>query len=150
MTKHSHTCTGTCIHRHVHIHTAASQQAQGECHTAAWRLANISANCQHIVGMQNSWAGAKRSGARTRWSNPSKKDTQNMAPFPMSQEAQHSIGKDIILFSRSQDVHWSHFIPVQKHFLNVKEVIMMLWRLKFLAATYLTFYRIHLKKQCCS
>lgn len=54
--------------------------------------------------MQNSWAGAKRSGAKTRWSYPSKKDTQNMAPFPMSQEAQHSIGKehsntkDIILF----------------------------------------------------
>lgn len=122
---HIHTHVYTDMYTYTHIQTA-SQQAQGECHTVAWRLASISANCQHIAGMQNSWAGAKRTGARTRWSYPSKKDTKNMAPFPMSQEAQHSIGKehgnaeDIILFfffSRSQDVHLSFFMPVQTHFL---------------------------------
>lgn len=80
----AHTCTVT--HTHICAHSTAHQQARGECHTVAWRRANILANCQHIVGMQNSWAGAKHSGAKTRWSYPSKKDTQNMAPFPMSQE----------------------------------------------------------------
>jgi hypothetical protein len=64
----------------IHGTLAASQQALWECHTAAKCNANISTNCQHILRMQGSRAGAQHSAAKARWSYPGKKRPKTTWP----------------------------------------------------------------------
>lgn len=118
-------------HKHVHSHTdsTATPLAWRECHTVAWCHANISANCQHMVRMQNSWAGAKHSGARTRWSYPSKERKKKKRNPKRGSFPNKPTGTE---FHQQRDIPWIMYFPTEP---RCSLMTLELWSEAFLMRT---------------